>query len=263
MSRDMKPRKAPPGRKSGGGTLLGLFIGLVIGVIAVAGVVWYINKAPLPFTTTGQQPRLPPPVAGKATPASRFRSAAGCHGTGGPAGQARRPDRRRKAALRLLQDSARQGGGDSRIPSRRRSSPRSANLSRRDTTRRSRRRRSPPRPGRSRDPGQRPANRPRASRPRASRRRAKSAEGAKGSKEATLKEPIYLQAGSFQSASEADNQKAKLALLGAEARIQQVMLQDKVWYRVRLGPYHKIDDVNHLRADLARQGIDANLVRKD
>ena len=92
---------------------------------------------------------------------------------------------------------------------------------------------------------------------------AKSAEGAKSSKEATLKEPIYLQAGSFQSASEADNQKAKLALLGAEARIQQVMLQDKVWYRVRLGPYHKIDDVNHLRADLARQGIDANLVRKD
>jgi cell division protein FtsN len=88
-------------------------------------------------------------------------------------------------------------------------------------------------------------------------------ESAKSSKEATLKDPIYLQAGSFQSASEADNQKAKLALLGAEARIQQVMLQDKVWYRVRLGPYHKIDDVNHLRADLARQGIDANLVRKD
>jgi hypothetical protein len=62
MSLDMKPRKAPPARKSGGGTLLGLFIGLVIGVIGVAGVVWYINKAPLPFTTTGQQPKLPPPV---------------------------------------------------------------------------------------------------------------------------------------------------------------------------------------------------------
>jgi hypothetical protein len=65
MSRDMKPRKAPPARKSGGGTLLGLFIGLVIGVITVAGVVWYINKAPLPFTTNGQQPKLSPPVAGK------------------------------------------------------------------------------------------------------------------------------------------------------------------------------------------------------
>ncbi|EXI90009.1 MAG: hypothetical protein AW12_01520 [Candidatus Accumulibacter sp. BA-94] len=73
MSRDMRPRKAAPGRKSGGGTLLGLFIGLVIGVIAVAAVVWYVNKAPLPFTTTGQQPRLPPPVGSKPAgqPASR------------------------------------------------------------------------------------------------------------------------------------------------------------------------------------------------
>ena len=41
MSRDMSPRKAPPGRKSAGGTLFGLFIGLVLGVIAVAAVVWY------------------------------------------------------------------------------------------------------------------------------------------------------------------------------------------------------------------------------
>ena len=91
----------------------------------------------------------------------------------------------------------------------------------------------------------------------------KPAESAKSKADNTLKDPIYLQAGSFQSASDADNQKARLALLGAEARIQQVMLQDKVWYRVRIGPYHKMDDVNHLRADLARQGIDANVVRKD
>jgi cell division protein FtsN len=81
----------------------------------------------------------------------------------------------------------------------------------------------------------------------------KPTEG-KVDKDNTLKEPIYLQAGSFASASEADNQKARLALLGAEARIQQVMLQDKVWYRVRIGPYHKMDDVTHLRADLAQTG---------
>jgi cell division protein FtsN len=38
---------------------------------------------------------------------------------------------------------------------------------------------------------------------------------------------------------------------------------DKVWYRVRIGPCHKMDDVNHMRADLARQGIDVNVVRRD
>ena len=52
-------------------------------------------------------------------------------------------------------------------------------------------------------------------------------------------------------------------MIGAEARIQQVMLQDKVWYRVRLGPYQRMDDVNVLRAELARQGIEAKVVKKD
>lgn len=73
----------------------------------------------------------------------------------------------------------------------------------------------------------------------------------------------YLQTGSFQSANDADNQKAKLAMMGTEASVQQVMLQDKVWYRVRLGPFKKMDDVNNLRAELAKQGIDANIVKKD
>ena len=52
MSRDMKPprRQAQPARKkSGGGTLVGMFIGLVLGVGIAAGVVWYLNKSPLPF----------------------------------------------------------------------------------------------------------------------------------------------------------------------------------------------------------------------
>ncbi|MQM29727.1 MAG: hypothetical protein CRU78_03915 [Candidatus Accumulibacter phosphatis] len=78
-----------------------------------------------------------------------------------------------------------------------------------------------------------------------------------------LKKPIYLQAGSFQNMAEADNQKARLALMGVEARIQQVMLQDKVWYRVRLGPYPRMDEVSILRGELARQGIDARVVKKD
>src|SRR5574343_1047518 len=50
MSRDMKSRKSTPAKKkSGGGTLIGMFIGLVLGVGIAAGVVWYLNKSPLPF----------------------------------------------------------------------------------------------------------------------------------------------------------------------------------------------------------------------
>lgn len=37
------------GRRSRGGTLLGIFIGLVLGVLLSFGVVWYMKKTPLPF----------------------------------------------------------------------------------------------------------------------------------------------------------------------------------------------------------------------
>ena len=89
------------------------------------------------------------------------------------------------------------------------------------------------------------------------------AEKEKQAKEGALKEPVYLQTGSFQNAADADNQKAKLALMGAEASVQQVMLQDKVWYRVRLGPFKKQDEVNSMRSELSSQGIEANIVKKD
>ena len=57
MSRDMKSRKsAPAKKKSGGGTLIGMFIGLVLGVGVAAGVVWYMNKSPLPFVERAQPP---------------------------------------------------------------------------------------------------------------------------------------------------------------------------------------------------------------
>jgi cell division protein FtsN len=41
------------------------------------------------------------------------------------------------------------------------------------------------------------------------------------------KTPLFLQAGSFSTAQDADNQKAKLAFMGVEAVVQQVMIQDK------------------------------------
>ena len=75
------------------------------------------------------------------------------------------------------------------------------------------------------------------------------------------KTPLFLQAGSFSTAQDADNQKAKLAFMGVEAVIQQVMIQDKTLFRVRVGPYSKIDELNKVRAELAKAGIEAQLSR--
>ena len=75
------------------------------------------------------------------------------------------------------------------------------------------------------------------------------------------KTPLFLQAGSFSTPQDADNQKAKLAFMGVEAVVQQVMVQDKTYYRVRVGPYTKIDELNKVRAELARNGVEAQLVK--
>lgn len=92
-----------------------------------------------------------------------------------------------------------------------------------------------------------------------------AAKTAKAQPEAAKPEPkaiYYIQAGSFQNPADADNQKAKLALLGLEAAVEPTSLPDKgTWYRVRLGPYARIDELNRVRQSLTQNGIEASLVK--
>ena len=51
-------------------------------------------------------------------------------------------------------------------------------------------------------------------------------------------------------------------MLGLEANVEPTTVPDKgVMYRVRLGPYGKIDEINKIRAQLAQSGIEPALVR--
>ncbi len=73
----------------------------------------------------------------------------------------------------------------------------------------------------------------------------------------------YLQAGAFQNAAEADNLKARLALLGVEAQIQTAEIPEKgVMHRVRIGPLDAMDVVNTTRALLTQNNIPTNLVKE-
>lgn len=82
-----------------------------------------------------------------------------------------------------------------------------------------------------------------------------------GQKAADAKEAFFLQAGAFSSAPEADNMKARLALLGVEAGIQSTPGQDKTLHRVRIGPYTSIDELNRVRETLKQNGISTTLIR--
>lgn len=71
----------------------------------------------------------------------------------------------------------------------------------------------------------------------------------------------YLQAGAFREMSDAENTRAKLALLGFEAAISDRSTDSGVLHRVRVGPYTQVEAVNKARAKLLDSGIDVAIVR--
>ncbi|WP_232297916.1 SPOR domain-containing protein [Nitrosospira sp. NpAV] len=72
----------------------------------------------------------------------------------------------------------------------------------------------------------------------------------------------FLQTGSFQNSDDADNLKAKLAMLGVEAAVQSADLSEKgVWHRVRVGPFTSITDLNQVRASLQQNGVPSSLIK--
>jgi cell division protein FtsN len=76
------------------------------------------------------------------------------------------------------------------------------------------------------------------------------------------KESYFLQAGSFPNPADADNLKARLALMGMEANVEPANVAGKgVWYRVRLGPYTRVDEINRIRQQLTQNGVDVSLVK--
>lgn len=195
MSRDMKSRKTTH-KKSAGGTLIGMFIGLVLGVCIAAGVVWYINKAPLPFNQNVQN--------GDTRPASATTSLEPKALPGKPGDPAME---KRFQFYDILPGKA------DAVPEK----------------------------AATTTPADKPESKPEA----------------KAGKES--RSPLFLQAGSFSNAEDADNQKVKLAFMGIESTVQQVMIEDRTWYRVRIGPYFQLEELNKTRASLAKSGIEAQL----
>ncbi|RCX10606.1 SPOR domain-containing protein [Extensimonas vulgaris] len=71
----------------------------------------------------------------------------------------------------------------------------------------------------------------------------------------------FVQAGAFHSQAEADAQRAKLAMLGWEARVSEREQNGRPVFRVRVGPFAKRDDAEDLKSKLAAAGVDSALVR--
>ena len=70
-----------------------------------------------------------------------------------------------------------------------------------------------------------------------------------------------VQVGAYRTSADADAQKAKLALLGLDAKVSERDQAGRVVYRVRLGPFNDKNAAARIRAQLESNGSDNPLVR--
>ena len=70
-----------------------------------------------------------------------------------------------------------------------------------------------------------------------------------------------LQIAAYRTEAEADRQRAKLAMIGVESKIQPVNANDQTLYRVRVGPFKSLDELNKIRSRLRSAEIESTQMR--
>jgi len=71
----------------------------------------------------------------------------------------------------------------------------------------------------------------------------------------------FLQAGSYRDFNEADRVRAQLARQDIQASVQRVAVDADVWHRVRIGPLRDLAQLNRLRRQLQAADIDTLVIR--
>jgi cell division protein FtsN len=215
-----------------GGTLLGFVLGLVIGLTVALGVAMYVTKVPMPFSNKNQT-RSADQDAVEAQKNKDWNPNGALQSK--PAAPAVPPD----AAVAPNTGAAGAAGGAATAgtPGPTGSSgatPPAANM---------------PAPAVTADP---PLAAP-----------APAATPQPATKAAASSDPFtyFVQAGAFKSAADADAQKAKLSMMGIEAKVSEREQAGRAIFRVRSGPFDDKEQAEKIKSRLDASGMDAALVR--
>ncbi len=72
---------------------------------------------------------------------------------------------------------------------------------------------------------------------------------------------FFVQAGAYSRAEDAEQQRAKLALLGLDARVSEREQSGRTVHRVRLGPFDRRDQAESTQGRLTEANVESTLVR--
>lgn len=70
-----------------------------------------------------------------------------------------------------------------------------------------------------------------------------------------------LQVGAFRSQEDADQMRARMAILGFESKVSEIEREGAMLYRVRIGPYAAVEELNKVKARVSENGIDSAVIR--
>jgi len=71
----------------------------------------------------------------------------------------------------------------------------------------------------------------------------------------------FIQAGAFRTPEDAEQQRAKLSLMGFQAKVTEREQSGRTVYRVRLGPFDKKDEADKVKEKLDGNAVETALVR--
>jgi cell division protein FtsN len=207
-----------------GGFALGLIVGLLIGLALALGVALYVTKVPVPFVNKVPQRS----VEQDAAEVERNKSWDPNAALAGKAPVVRPVAPAASAAL--------PPGIAAAPPTVTRGTPAAASA-----------------PASKRDPaailtGQMPAP-------------AAPAVPAKSTKPGADPFTYFVQAGAFTRAEDAEQQRARVSLMGMTAKVSEREQSGRTMYRVRVGPYDRKEEADAVQEKLAGNGVEAALVR--
>ncbi|MEX3605516.1 MAG: SPOR domain-containing protein [Burkholderia sp.] len=88
-----------------------------------------------------------------------------------------------------------------------------------------------------------------------------AAKPSSGANPANVNSGYFLQVGAYKTEADAEQQRARLGFQGFESRVSKSDVNGVTYYRVRVGPFNKFDDMNSARQRLSDAGVDTTVIR--
>lgn len=249
-----------------GGTFLGIILGVVFGLAVALGVAIYVAKVPIPFVNKNTS-RSSDQDAAEAEknrawdPNGALRGKNGGSGSvsGGAVVPAPAPAPAPEPAPLSPAEVAKPAARSTPVPVPAEVKPAERTVESKPATRGEKASEPATASKPATQPQRAPSNDPLGdfAAARAGGNAAKPAPAAAGADPFTY----FVQAGAFRTPEDADAQRARLSLMGVEARVTEREQSGRTVYRVRVGPFQNHDAASRVKERLDGNGFDSALVR--